>query len=67
MTGWRCLGRPGQARELVVDLRRAEYVAGLGRICSWRRALLTATPEEQAEYADADSGWLAICVDQPPP
>jgi hypothetical protein len=53
--------------ELVIDLRRAEYVAGLGRICSWRRALLTATPEEQAEYADADSGWLAICVDRPPP
>jgi hypothetical protein len=53
--------------ELVIDMRRAEYIAGLGRICSWRRALLTATPEEQAEYAAADSGWLAICVDQPPP
>jgi Phosphotransferase enzyme family len=54
-------------RELITDLRRAEYVAGLGRICSWRRAMLTASPEEQAEWADADSGWLAICVDQPPP
>jgi hypothetical protein len=53
--------------ELLTDLRRAEYIAGLGRICSWRRALLTATPEEQVQYADADSGWLAICVDQPPP
>jgi Ser/Thr protein kinase RdoA (MazF antagonist) len=53
--------------ELIADMRRAEYVAGLGRICSWRRAMLTASPEEQAEWADADSGWLAICVDQPPP
>jgi hypothetical protein len=54
-------------KELIADLRRAEYVAGLGRICSWRRAMLTASPAEQDEWADADSGWLAICVDQPPP
>jgi hypothetical protein len=62
-----CFSDLAPRSELVIDLRRAEYVAGLGRICSWRRALLTATPEEQAEYADADSGWLAVCVDQPPP
>ena len=62
-----CFSDLAPRSELVIDLRRAEYVAGLGRICSWRRALLTATPEEQAEYADADSGWLAICVDRPPP
>ena len=49
------------------DLRRAEYVAGLGRICSWSRALLDATAEEVARYADASSGWLAECGGQPPP
>jgi len=62
-----CFSDLASHSELVIDMRRAEYIAGLGRICSWRRALLTATPEEQAEYAAADSGWLAICVDQPPP
>jgi hypothetical protein len=62
-----CFSDLAPRSELIIDLRRAEYVAGLGRICSWRRALLTATPEEQGEYADADSGWLAICVDQPAP
>jgi hypothetical protein len=62
-----CFSDLAPRSELVIDLRRAEYIAGLGRICSWRRALLTATPEEQAQYAAADSGWLAICVDQRPP
>jgi hypothetical protein len=62
-----CFSDLAPRSELVIDLCRAEYVAGLGRICSWRRALLTASPEEVERYAAADSGWLAICVDQPPP
>jgi Phosphotransferase enzyme family len=62
-----CFSDLAPRKELTVDLRRAEYVAGLGRICSWGRALRTATPEEVAQYADADSGWLAECIDQPPP
>lgn len=62
-----CFSDLAPQSELIMDLRRAEYVAGLGRICSWRRALLGATPEEQAEWADADSGWLEICLDRAPP
>jgi hypothetical protein len=62
-----CFSDLAPRSQLVIDLRRAEYVAGLGRILSWRRALLSASPAEQAEWADADSGWLTICVGQAPP
>jgi hypothetical protein len=62
-----CFSDLAPRSELIIELRRAEFIAGLGRICSWRRALLGASPDEQAAWADADSGWLEICVDQPPP
>ena len=62
-----CFADLAPVSELRLDLRRAEYVAGVGRIWSWARALLGATAEEVARYGDTSSGWLAECIDQPPP
>jgi Phosphotransferase enzyme family len=62
-----CFSDLAPRTDLEVDLRHAEYVAGLGRICNWDRAMQTATPEDLAHYANIDSGWLAECINRPPP
>jgi len=55
----------------VEDLRRelllAEYVQGIARLCTWQRALETATPEESAEWTEQLPGFLAELIATPRP
>ncbi len=49
------------------ELALAEYVGGVARVESWRRAMLSATADEQAEYEHPVTSWLAELVEDPPP
>lgn len=57
----------GSQAQLERELLLAEYVDGVARVESWRRALADATPEEVAAYEDPVAQWLAELVDTPPP
>ena len=45
------------------SLRIAYDVASIGRVLSWQRALLDATPEEAAPWRDNVVGWIEELVD----
>lgn len=49
------------------DLALAEYVDGVARVESWRRALAEATLDEVTAYEDPVCAWLDELVCTPPP
>jgi hypothetical protein len=55
------------AASLRRELALAEYVGGVARADSWRRALADATAAEVAALEDPVAGWLAELVETPGP
>jgi hypothetical protein len=53
--------------QLEHELRLAEYVDGVARAESWRRALTDASAEEVAQFQDPVAEWLTELIDAPDP
>lgn len=54
------------ARALRAVLPAALQLGRLARVESWRRCVMTMTPEERAEFGSAPAQWLGTLLENPP-